>query len=91
MEENIIKEAFESKREFFDSGNTKSYEFRVTQLKALRKAIVESETEILNALYKDMHKPKFEAFTSEIGIVYDEIDFALRNLKKWMKHKKRQP
>ncbi|HPI45110.1 MAG TPA: aldehyde dehydrogenase family protein, partial [Tenuifilaceae bacterium] len=88
MEENIIKEAFESKREFFDSGNTKSYEFRVAQLKALRKAIVESETEILNALYKDMHKPKFEAFTSEIGIVYDEIDFALRNLKKWMKHKK---
>ena len=88
MEEKIIKEAFESKRQFFDSGNTKSYEFRVAQLKTLRKAIEENENEILDALYKDMHKPKFEAFTSEIGIIYDEIDFALKNLKKWMKPKK---
>ncbi len=85
MEEKIIKEAFESKREFFDAGNTKSYEFRVTQLKALKKAIMENENEILDALYKDMHKPKFEAFTSEIGIIYDEIDFVLKHLNKWMK------
>jgi aldehyde dehydrogenase (NAD+) len=88
MDEQFIKQAFESKREYFDSGNTKSYEFRVTQLKTLRKAIEESENEILDALYKDMHKPKFEAFTSEIGIIYDEIDFAIKNLKKWMKPKK---
>ncbi len=88
MDEQFIKQAFESKREFFDAGNTKSYEFRVTQLKALKKAIMENENEILDALYKDMHKPKFEAFTSEIGIIYDEIDFVLKNLRKWMKPKR---
>jgi aldehyde dehydrogenase (NAD+) len=88
MDELFIEQAFESKREFFDAGLTKSYEFRISQLKALRKTIVANEGEILEALYKDMHKPKFEAFTSEIGIIYEEIDYTIKHLRKWMKPKK---
>jgi len=32
-----------------------------------------------------MHKPNFEAFVSEIGILYEEIEFVLDHLKEWMK------
>ncbi len=35
-----------------------------------------------------MHKPEFETFTSEIGLLYAEIDDALKHLKKWMKPKR---
>lgn len=35
-----------------------------------------------------MGKPVFEAFTSEIGIVYEEINYAIKHLKSWMKPEK---
>ena len=77
-----------TKRKYFDSGNTKSYEFRVKQLKKLKKAIHKYEDDIIQALTLDLGKPVFESYTAEIGIVYQEIDFAIKNLKKWMEPKK---
>lgn len=83
-----IEKAFQSKREFFDQGNTKKYDFRTEQLKKLKKAINEHESEITKALYQDLHKPEFEAYTAEIGVLYEELDEAIKELKKWMKPKK---
>lgn len=83
-----IKKAFVSKREYFDKGYTKSYEFRIAQLKKLKKSISKYESQIIEALHKDMHKPEMEAYISEIGVMYEEISFIIRNLKKWMNPKK---
>ncbi|MBI9068087.1 MAG: aldehyde dehydrogenase [Salinivirgaceae bacterium] len=79
------KSIFINKRTFFDSGATKSYDFRIEQLKIFKKAITQNESKILDALYKDFKKPRFEAFTSEVGFLYEEINFAIKHLKKWMK------
>ena len=70
---------------FFKSGKTKGYEFRIQQLKALESAIRSHETEILKALKADLNKSETEAYISEIGFLYEEIRFALKHLKKWMK------
>jgi aldehyde dehydrogenase (NAD+) len=75
-------------REFFDSGYTKSYDFRIEQLKKLKRMIKNNEKEISKALYLDLHKPEFEAYTSEIGVIYAEINEAVKGLKGWMKPKK---
>jgi aldehyde dehydrogenase (NAD+) len=83
-----IKKSFDMKRDFFDNGWTKSYEFRIEQLKKLKSAIQNNEKEIMEALYLDLHKPEFEAYTSEIGILYEEINEALKHLKSWMKPQK---
>jgi len=81
----ISDQVFNEKREYFDNGNTLSYNFRKKQLKLLKETIKTNEKNILDALYADFKKPKFEAFTGEVGFVYEEINFALKYLKKWMK------
>lgn len=88
MDVNNIEKSFNMKRNFFDEGNTRSYEFRITQLNRLKNMIKNNEKEILEALYLDLHKPAFEAFTSEIGIMYEEINYTIKHLKSWMKPKK---
>lgn len=86
--ENGIREIFDIKRKFFDEGNTRSYEFRIEQLYKLKRVIKSNEREIIEALHKDLGKPEFEAFTSEIGVMYEEINYAVKNFKDWMKPEK---
>lgn len=90
MDEKMIEESFNMKRKYFDDGNTRSYEFRIEQLTKLKQMIKKNEKEILEALYLDLHKPAFEAFTAEIGILYEEINYAIKHLKSWMKPEKIQ-
>jgi aldehyde dehydrogenase (NAD+) len=88
MDELMIEKSFSMKRNFFDEGKTRSYEFRIEKLKKLKEMIKNNEKEILEALYLDLHKPAFEAFISEIGIMYEEINYTIEHLKKWMKPQK---
>nr|WP_300003520.1 aldehyde dehydrogenase family protein [Tissierella sp.] len=80
----MIKEIYESKREVFDEGITLPYRFRLDSLKRLKSSIKNREEEIIQALKLDLNKQEFEAYTNEIGIVYEEIDLAIKNLKPWM-------
>ena len=84
----MLVNSYESKRKYFDDGKTKSYDFRITQLKKLKSAIKNNEDNLMNAFYLDLGKPQFEAYTSEIGIVYEQIKSTINNLKKWMKPRK---
>lgn len=78
----------EEKQRLFQSGATRSYQFRKMQLKKLKSIVHDNEEAIIKALGQDLHKPVFESFTSEIGLLYAEIDDALKHLKKWMKPKR---
>lgn len=51
----------------FKSGKTKSYEWRVSQLKSIAKMLEEREKDITEALHKDLEKPELEAFISEVS------------------------
>jgi len=85
-QEKLLDNAFvDEKKNFFDSGATLSYEFRVKQLNKLKAAIVGYEFEVEQALRADLHKPEFEAYTSEVALLYSEINYTLKHLKKWMK------
>jgi len=85
MDELKLETAFRLKREFFDAGNTHEYSFRIKQLKTLKRAIQAHEQEVLDALYADMHKPAVEAFSSEVGILYEELNFTIKHLHRWMR------
>jgi aldehyde dehydrogenase (NAD+) len=78
------KSDFSQMQDFFLSGATVSYQFRIAQLKKLRKAIESYEQRITAALFKDLHKSTEEAFTTEIGFVYSEISHVTKNLTSWM-------
>lgn len=79
---------YTSKKEFFQSGETRAFDFRINQLKKLKSAIKENENEIIAALKSDLGKPLFESYTAEIGIIYKEINHYIKNLKIWMKERK---
>jgi aldehyde dehydrogenase (NAD+) len=57
----------------------------VAQLKKLKEAIQKNEADLIAALASDLGKSEFEAFTAEIGFLYEEINVTLKNLKKWAK------
>ncbi|MDD5476193.1 MAG: aldehyde dehydrogenase [Syntrophales bacterium] len=77
------QELVQRQRNFFKSGITRDRSFRKKQLKTLEKMIRSNEEIIMKSLEKDLAKPRFEAFTSEIGILYPEIREALRNTGSW--------
>jgi len=79
-----IAEQLKTLRRYYDSGATKSYEFRKEQLKKLKAAVLQYENEIYEALYSDLKKGKEEAYASEIGLLLAEISVTLKNLRRWM-------
>ena len=80
-----IQTLYAKQKDYFASGITRSYTFRRKQLILLKSIIQQNENAILEALAKDMSKPHFESFISEIGFVYEEINVTLKHLKKWMR------
>ena len=80
-----IKNIVESQRLFFASNVTLERKFRKEQLKKLKKALVEWEKPLCEALWKDLHKSAEEAIMTELSIVNGEIKNHLKHLKCWMK------
>jgi aldehyde dehydrogenase (NAD+) len=78
-------------RDYFDSGATRSLDYRRAQLRKLHDALVVSEPALLSALHADLRKSPQEAYTAEIGFVLSEIRYALRHLPAWMSPQRRRP
>ena len=83
-----INQILKEQIDFFYSDLTKNIDFRIKTLKKLKNIIKENEDEIIIALNKDLKKSSFESFATEIGMVYDEINLHLNNLKTWAKKEK---
>jgi aldehyde dehydrogenase (NAD+) len=83
-----MHDTFQRQQTFFRSNQTKPLAFRVKQLDALEEMIHRYEERILEALFADLHKSPFEAYTTEIGYCLKSIRYARRHLKRWMKPKK---
>ncbi|MCO4792990.1 MAG: aldehyde dehydrogenase [Bacteriovoracaceae bacterium] len=88
MNQGSISDIFENQKSFFKTGRTQSIEYRRQQLNNLKKLVEENEKSIHEALYKDLKKGEFEAFTSETGFVVQEIQKTLGHLDKWAKKKR---
>jgi len=72
-------------RAHFDSGTTRSYAARRNALKRFYLSLRKHEEELLAAMHADMRKPRFEAYMSDVGLVYAAIDHALLHLRDWMR------
>lgn len=80
----------QQQRTFFHGGKTKSVHFRKQQLKKLKQIIEKNENSIYEALKEDLNKTPFEAHMTELGLVYEEINYMLKHLKQFSKPKKVQ-
>lgn len=88
MDKNTITNYFQNSKNHALAGKTRSYEWRLSALKKLRKGIIQYEDEILNALKKDLGKNSFEGYVSEVAFVVHDIEHTIKKLKKWMKPKR---
>lgn len=73
--------------DYFYSKETLDIKYRINALKKLKKVIKDNENVILKALFDDLNKCESEAYISEIGAVYSEIDEHIKNIRKWSKKK----
>lgn len=80
-----IGESVNALRAVFDSGRTRSYEWRMQQLEGLARMLEVEETAILDALQKDVGKPRLEGWAAEVSDAAANIRLLRKNLKKWMK------
>ena len=81
---NNIDRALKILKEFFATGQTKSYQFRVDQLNAFKRGIQEMQGELSEALTKDLGRSDFTNKITEINSMVGEVDHTLAHLKKWM-------
>ncbi|KAM4795079.1 aldehyde dehydrogenase family 3 member A2 isoform 2-T2 [Rhinophrynus dorsalis] len=70
-------------RQAFATGKTRSLDFRIQQLNALKRMFIESETEIREALKADLKKNDCSAYSYEIMGMLGEINLALDKLPEW--------
>jgi len=80
-----IKEQVQKMRDYYETGATQSYEFRLNALKSFRRALKKYEEEFVKAHIVDYNKCEFEAYLYELLCTYADIDEAIKSLKKWMK------
>ncbi|MEA4895972.1 MAG: aldehyde dehydrogenase [Oscillospiraceae bacterium] len=86
---NDYSDLMKKQRDFFASGKTKDYRYRITALKALEESMKHYEGEINSALKADLNKAAMETYISEYGISLQHITHSMHNLKKWMRPKRR--
>jgi aldehyde dehydrogenase (NAD+) len=81
------KQLVQNQRQFFNQNNTKSVDFRLEQLRKLKTLLLEHEDAMHDAIFKDFGKSKYENQLTEFFPLIDEINVAIKNLKKWIKPK----
>lgn len=78
-----LEEVLKKQKRFFDTRKTKDIDFRINNLKKLKEVIKKNEDRILEALKEDLNKSYFEGYSTEVGIVYEEINMQIKHLRKW--------
>ncbi len=77
-----------SQREYYLSGATLPVEARKKALVSLKRAIMQHENDIYDALHKDLLRPKTEAYIMEFHIVMNEIEYFLKHIDRLNKRKR---
>lgn len=87
MTEQEIKQIIDRQRAYFYTGATLDIDFRIHALKKLRACILHYETEINEAIQKDLGKSGFESYMCETGLVLSEITYMLKHIRSFAKEK----
>ncbi len=88
MDAKAFGPALQQLSQYFQGGATRSYDFRIKQLKLLKESLQKNEQAIYAALLADLGKSAEESWVTEVGFTIGEINFALKNLARWMKPQK---
>jgi len=74
-------------KDYFNTGATQTYAFRLLQLERLKKAVMDSEKILYEALHADLKKTDEDAWATEIGFFLSELNYTIKYLQEWMQPK----
>ena len=83
--ERTIHEVVERQRAYFRTGATLDIDFRLKQLKKLKKAVLTHQDNLIQALRDDLGRSETEAYFCDIGSTIAELNETIAGLKKWAK------
>jgi aldehyde dehydrogenase (NAD+) len=83
-----IPKIVNQQKRFFNSNATKEVTLRIETLKKLKLILKENEEKLYTAIYTDFKKSEFETYLTELSLIYNELNDAIHNLKKWSKQKR---
>ena len=84
----VIIQTVHRQRSYFEAGTTRDIEFRIKALRKLEAYIKSHDEDIMAALKVDLGKARFEAYATEVGVVLDELRYALRHIRSWNRPKR---
>ena len=79
----ILQNKLDAQRAFFRSGKTLSVDWRLAQLKGLKRMVTEHEAEIVEAMRLDLGRDPMEAYFCDVGTIVVEVNEAIRGLRRW--------
>jgi aldehyde dehydrogenase (NAD+) len=82
------KTLIDKQKAYFQTNETKKLSFRLEALRKLRAAVQSHEKELMDALKSDLNKSEFDSYSTEIGVVLEEIRFTMKHLRLWTKPKR---
>ena len=83
MKSTQIDALLEKQRSFFATGATLDVKYRISALKKLHQALVDSEAAIARALKEDLGKSAEESYMCETGMVLSEIRHMLGHIRSY--------
>jgi aldehyde dehydrogenase (NAD+) len=86
----MFSNVIQKQKAYFMQGQTRNVQFRKKQLRKLFSMVEQQEKEFIHALYQDLGKSEYEAYVTEIAMIYEEIKYALKHINQWAKPKKVQ-
>ena len=64
------------------------YKSRLHNLKSLKRFLMDRDKDLLSCLTKDLNRNEFDSYSAEILHLNNELNFAIKNIKNWMKPSK---
>lgn len=83
-----VSEIYKKQQECFNSNKTKDVDYRVEQLIKFKNLIKKNENLFFKAIYDDFSKVEFETYSTELSLLYHELNIFINNIKKWSKRKR---
>ena len=81
----LVHEAVERQRAYFQTGVTLPLKFRKEMLLRLKESVLKHQADMEKALHEDLGRSDGEAFLCDVGPVILEINEAIHGLRKWAK------
>ena len=84
-----IEQIVDAQRKFFATNKTFDIKFRLEALDKLKASVKKHETDLLEAIHKDLGKSATESYMCEVGLLLEKITYTRKHLRSWTRTRRK--